>query len=107
MEINIHLTLGEIELDRAEAMAAMPEKYGKPDIAAVEEQYANAVGYREALHTAFIFHENVEHYLSEHPCVVFDDEAYRLARLAGELLFELYQRLGRLENYETSPQTDE
>jgi hypothetical protein len=60
-------------------------------------RYQNQYGAREALHTAYIFGENVSGYLARHPCVALDPEAYRFAHAAMTALFNLYQRIGAIE----------
>ena len=55
------------------------------------------LGYREALHAASMLHDGVERFLCEHPCVVLDAAAFRMAQDAATALFNLYQRLGALE----------
>jgi len=71
-------------------------RYGEVE-SVIRKRYLNEYGYREVLHTAHILQENVECYLCEHPAVFFDEEAYRLAWVARQTLFDLYQRLGKLE----------
>lgn len=95
IEIKVLLTEDEISEEREEAIRELPERCGQT-LEDIKNRYQNGYGYREALHTSWIFHENVNMYLAEHPCVILDEEAYRIVRLASELLFELYQRIGRL-----------
>lgn len=51
-------------------------------------------GAHEALHTASIVMELHAARLLDHPAVLIDPQAYRLASRAHEFLFDLYQYLG-------------
>lgn len=51
--------------------------------------------YHEALHAASIMMDSVDRHLVEHPAVLFDPEAFRLAFDAHTALFNLYQHLGK------------
>lgn len=104
VEVYLHVTEDEIVADRKEELEKLPERYGE-DLDAIKERFLNEVGYREALHTSHIFAENVHGYLCEHPCVILDEKAYRLAHIAACALFDLYQRIGTLD-YEASEKED-
>lgn len=107
ISVALPLTEDEIVTDRLEAVAKMPERYGD-NADDMQARWSNEVAYREAMHASWIFCENVEGYLVDHPCVIFDAEAYRLARIAHAALFELYQRIGRLSHEAASlPETPE
>lgn len=67
------------------------------DINQLKERYCCELGYREALHLAFVQCEIVNSYLVDHPAVTLDKEAYHLAYCAAALLSDLYQRVGQLE----------
>ena len=51
-------------------------------------------GYHEAFHTSSILMDSVERHLMDHPAVLGDPEAYKLAHAAFVSLFNLYQHLG-------------
>jgi hypothetical protein len=68
------------------------------DLAELKTRYLSPLGYREAVHVAWMLCENVETYLMDHPCVFLDDEAFILADQAQQALFDLYQRLALLED---------
>lgn len=72
-------------------------KNNELDINQLKERYCCELGYREALHLAFVQCEIVNSYLVEHPAVTLDKEAYHLAYRAAALLSDLYQRVGQLE----------
>ena len=59
-------------------------------------RFLNPVGQHEAQDRAFIAQEHVETYLCDHPFVIFDPESWRLAKIASQCLFDLYQRLGNV-----------
>lgn len=81
----IEYTDAEIEECRKESLA----EYGL-----VEITKPKTMGYHEALHTSFIAMDSVERYLMEHPAILGDPEAYKMAHNAFSNLFNLYQYLG-------------
>lgn len=92
----IAFTDNEVEAERQEEIVRLLKNLDTT-IAALGERYQCELGAREALHTAYIMHDNVESYLSSHPCVTLDPEAYRFAHAAATALFNLYQRIGEIE----------
>lgn len=53
-------------------------------------------GCHEALHMSSVFRDMVDEQLLQHPSVLMDEEAFRLAYKAQEYLFYTYQRLGEI-----------
>ncbi len=90
-------TDADVEEDR---QAQITDLLGRHEmtIEGLRLQYLNRWGAREALHTAFVFQEIVNNYLSAHPIVTLDPVAYRLAHGAASLLADLYQRIGCIEH---------
>jgi hypothetical protein len=90
-------TDAEIEEDRQSQIADLLKSH-ETTIEGLMLRYQNVCGAHEALHTAFIFQEIVEHYLSGHPIITLDPVAYRLAHGASSLLSDLYQRVGHIKS---------
>ncbi|MBS7702660.1 hypothetical protein [Chelatococcus asaccharovorans] len=63
----------------------------------VAESQAGSFRFHEALHTASLVMDFNDRHLADHPAVVANPEAYRLAHKAHEYLFALYQRLGEID----------
>ena len=93
----ISYTDGEIEQNRLEDRDRVAENRGMT-IEEMEAHYMNEVGIHEPLHTSWIFHENVQGYLAEHPVVVLDPIAYKHVFDAATALFNLHQHLGRVQH---------
>jgi hypothetical protein len=63
------------------------------------------MGMHEAMHMASVFCSVVDDQLRCHPAVLQDHQAFTLANMAHEALFDLYQRLGELHLRDDTPGT--
>lgn len=58
---------------------------------ALEDRYANEIGGHEVADRTFLAMEHIEEYIRNHPVVIMDEKAYRLASIVTQLMAELYQ----------------
>ena len=82
--------LGDSENLRSDSLEKAKENFEDEDL---EERFINEIGEHEAMDRAFIQAENVGVYLVDHPLVALDPESYKLAIVAQNALFSLYQRI--------------
>lgn len=57
-------------------------------------RYFNEIGYNEIMDRCHIVSENLNEYVTTHPCVNSDEKLLELATLAESALCMLYQELG-------------
>lgn len=87
----------EIETERLQYLQAAFEERSDlfDDVSEMaEHNRPGTFGAHEALHTAAIIMDLHAGRLLDHPAVLTDPQAYRLAARAHEFLFDLYQYLG-------------
>ena len=68
------------------------------DTAELGRLYLNAIGQREALHTAHVLADTVERHLLSHGYVVLNAEVFALVHKAVDALQEAYQKIGQIEH---------
>jgi hypothetical protein len=84
--------LEDMETDREAGMLESVETFG--DEGEVKRRFGKgSFGAHEAADRASILMENVESYLLTHPTVELNERAFKLAYLANQFLFEVYQVL--------------
>jgi hypothetical protein len=98
----ISYTPDEVEQDRTEAVTAL---VAEPEHDSSDHQ-PGTFSYHEALDRASLVMEMLTTHVLEHPAVILDQEAYTLARLVHETLFNLYQNLGGKHLSDTIPDED-
>ena len=85
-----------IEAERFADLKEVKEKFNESESELIF-RFLNQIGQHEAQDRAFIAHEHVENYLCDHPFVILDQESWRLAKIASQSLFELYQRISNVK----------
>lgn len=92
----------EIEEMRQEQLAKEDKERTDPDDPQLDDSdwrerfKPGTFGCHEALQMASVFQDMVSSHLLDHPAVLMDEQAYRLAYKAQEYLYHTYQRLGEV-----------
>lgn len=70
-------------------------KNGDCDLKALKKQYNNKIANHELIHAVHIAHDLVERHVLTNPGILINDEFFDLAYQVGDLLAELYQKIGQ------------
>lgn len=84
--------ISESEELRLETLKKARENFEEEDDD-LKKRFINEIGCHEAMDRAFVQAENVETYLVNHPLIALDPESYKLALVAQNALYSLYQRI--------------